>query len=114
MRTIIALATILVIAGGANAQDIGKKCSADADGNGLHGRERIAFQAKCKAENISAHASVKRRSKAINFNRELTWEHHNRYCLRPVNNVANVLVGSCPPCVLLLSLAEDDERCYSR
>jgi hypothetical protein len=96
----------------ANAQDIAKTCSAEADARGLRGQENIAFQTKCMAAASGARASTRARS--TNPYRDIRRAEHAEYCLHPVNNVANVLIGSCPICVLLASVVEGDGHCYGR
>jgi hypothetical protein len=104
MRVWLALAAVLIFCASANAQSVAARCAAEADANGLQGTERVRFEARCKTARYVAARHAPRDY----------WEPPHAYCVHPVNNVANVLIGSCPPCVLLWSLTEDGARCPSR
>ena len=103
MRVWLAIAAILAAGTAANAHDIIRDCSAEADANGLRGQARVHFLANCKAE--------ARVAKAYGH---LGGRRQPAYCAPPVNNVADVLVGACIPCVLFVSILPNDGHCYGQ
>jgi hypothetical protein len=104
LRLCLVVAALLVLGVHAEARDIATICSAEADARGLRGHERVAFRAKC----------IEGRSRWSDAHRDRYWAEDAAYCLRPMDNAANVLLGACPLCVLVASLAERDGPCHNR
>lgn len=102
MRICLVLAALMAIgvSSSADAQDIGKMCTAEADARGLRGQARVAFRSQCMAKARFAY-------------RDHGWAYESAYCVSPVDNVGNVLFGSCPACVLVYSLLQGDD-CFRR
>jgi hypothetical protein len=115
MRICLAVAVILVLAMQANAQDIGKRCSAEADAKGLHGQERIRFEARCKAGGAAtwptAPYSAASKPQVINANGDLSRDQHNGHYAQCLSN--STILGACPVCVVILWFLEDDRHCYA-
>ena len=114
MRICLAVAVILALGMQANAQDAGKMCAAEADAKGLHGQERIRFEARCKADAAArrpaAPVSAASKPQVINANGELSREQHNGNYAQCLSN--STIIGACPVCVAFLWLIEDDRHCY--
>jgi hypothetical protein len=101
MRVWLAIAAILAAGTAAGARELIRDCSADADANGLRGQARVHFLARCRAE-----------ARATRAYGDIGGRRQPAYCAPPVNNVADVLVGTCIPCVLFVSIFPNDGRCY--
>jgi hypothetical protein len=98
MRIYFALIAVLFLGVQANAQDIRKICSDQADANALRGRERVRFEANCKA-------AAARQARTANAVENPVWE-------RPNCGVGTAL-GACPICLILsLSLWDDGRHCF--
>jgi hypothetical protein len=114
MRICLAVAVILALGMQANAQDAGKKCAAEADAKGLHGQERIRFEARCKSGDVAtrptAPASAASKPQVINANGELSRERHNGHYAACLSN--STIIGACPVCVVFSWFFEDDRHCY--
>jgi hypothetical protein len=114
MRNCLAVSVILALGMQANAQDIGNKCAAEADAKGLHGQERIRFEARCKAgaaaTRPTAQISAASKPQVINANGELSRDQHNGRYAQCLSN--STIIGACPVCVAFLWFFEDDRHCY--
>src|ERR1700733_977256 len=108
MRIYLALAVTLFLAGAANAQDVGRQCSAEADAQALHGRDRVNFVAHCRRAGRVVRAT-RRTVTTADGEVRLRWHEFYPQCS---GNVANTLIGACPLCVPLLSLFELEKHCY--
>jgi hypothetical protein len=114
MRICLAVAVIVALGMQANAQDIGKKCAAEADAKGLHGQGRIRFEARCKASAAATWPTVQplaaSKPEVINANDELRRDQHNGHYAHCLSN--STIIGACPVCVAFSWLIEDDRHCY--
>jgi hypothetical protein len=114
MRILLAIAVLLALGMQANAQDIDKKCAAEARAKGLFCQERMHFEARCKAAAAatwpSPPALVVVNPKVINANGELGRDQHNGHYSHCLSNSA--ILGACPVCVIFSWFVEDDSRCY--
>ena len=114
MRICLAVAVNLALGMQANAQDIGKKCAAEADAKGLYGQERIRFEARCKAGAVATWPTVPAwaasKPKVINANGELSRDQHNGHYAHCLSH--STIIGACPVCVAFSWLIEDDRHCY--
>jgi hypothetical protein len=106
MRIWLAIAAIWVAASTANAREVVRDCSAEADANGVRGQARSHFIAKCKAETRAETRATKVYGDVGGGRRQTT------YCAPPINNVADVLIGACIPCLAIASILPNDGHCY--
>ena len=100
MRIALALAGMLLVCAQASAHDVERLCAAQADAKALHGQERVRFETKCRTHKSNVVTP------AINRH----GEPESPLC---AGNFANVFVGACPLCMLLLGF-DDDSLCYVR
>jgi hypothetical protein len=114
MRICLAVAAILALGMQANAQDIGKKCAAEADAKGLHGQERTRFEARCRAGAAAtrpiAPASAASNPQVVNAKGELSRDQHDGHYAHCLSN--STILGACPVCVAISWFVEDDRHCY--
>ena len=117
MRILLAIAVLLALGMQANAQDIDKKCAAQARAKGLYGQERVHFEARCKAAAAALLATtppppplVLVNPKVISANGEPGRDQHNEHYVHCLSN--SPILGACPICVIFSWFVEDDRHCY--